>query len=66
MITSLALDEGIIASRVLEGSFTHETSLEYLREDVVGLICFLFNPLLLSHLAPSYNTISRSPKCPVA
>lgn len=35
MIAALALDEGIIASRVLEGSFHHDTFLEYLRDDVV-------------------------------
>ncbi|KAF9030614.1 hypothetical protein BJ165DRAFT_1325095, partial [Panaeolus papilionaceus] len=37
MIVCLALDQGIIASRVLEGSFTHETFLEYLRDDVLPL-----------------------------
>lgn len=35
MIAALALDEGIIAARVLEGSFRHDTFLEYLRDDVV-------------------------------
>jgi len=39
MLAGLALDEGIIASRVLEGSFTHDTFLEYLRDD---LVCFFF------------------------
>jgi len=66
MITSLALDEGIIASRVLEGSFTHETFLEYLRDDVVGLHILSVNPCLLFPLASSYNTISGSPKHPFA
>jgi len=66
MITSLALDEGIIASRVLEGSFTHETFLEYLRDDVVGLHILSVNLRLLFPLASSYNTISGSPKCPSA
>jgi hypothetical protein len=47
IIASLALDEGIIASRVLEGSFTHETFLEYLRDDVVGFRSILSSP---SHL----------------
>jgi hypothetical protein len=37
MIISLALDEGIIASWVLKGLFTHNTFLEYLHDDVVGL-----------------------------
>lgn len=36
MIAALALDEGIIASRVLEGSFRHDTFLEYLCDDVVS------------------------------
>ncbi|KAF8958723.1 hypothetical protein BDZ97DRAFT_1635953, partial [Flammula alnicola] len=37
MIAALALDEGIVASRVLEGSFKHDTFLEYLRDDVLPL-----------------------------
>jgi transposase len=36
MLAGLVLDEGIISSRVLEGSFTHDTFLEYLRDDLVG------------------------------
>jgi transposase len=40
MIAALALDEGIVASRVLEGSFTHDTFLEYLRDDVVSCAIF--------------------------
>lgn len=43
MIVGLALDEGIIASRVLEGSFTHDTFLEYLRDDVVCIYCLLLH-----------------------
>ena len=39
MLAGLVLDEGIIASRVLEGSFTHDTFLEYLQDD---LVCFSF------------------------
>jgi transposase len=35
MLAGLALDEGIIASRVLEGSFTNDTFLEFLRDDLV-------------------------------
>ncbi|TFK63537.1 hypothetical protein BDN72DRAFT_775797 [Pluteus cervinus] len=30
----MALDEGIIAVRVLEGSFTHDTFLEFLRDEL--------------------------------
>jgi transposase len=36
MLAALALDEGIIASRVIEGSFTRESFLEYLRDDLVS------------------------------
>jgi transposase len=43
MIAALALDEGIVASRVLEGSFTRDTFLEYLRDDVVSLAVFFFS-----------------------
>lgn len=51
MIVALVLDEGIVASRVLEGSFTHETFLEYLRDDVVGFhILSLTVSLSESHL----------------
>lgn len=35
MVAGLALDEGIAAVRVLEGSYTRDTFLEFLREDVV-------------------------------
>jgi transposase len=35
MCAAMALDKGIIAARVLEGSFTHDTFLEYLRDDIV-------------------------------
>ena len=35
MIAALALDEGIIVSRVVEGSLGHDTFLEYLHDDVV-------------------------------
>jgi transposase len=36
MCAAMALDKGIIAARVLEGSFTHETFLEFLRDDIVS------------------------------
>ena len=35
MVAGMVLDEGIIASRVVEGSFTRETFIEYLWDDVV-------------------------------
>jgi len=39
MVATLSLDEGLIALRVVEGSFTRQTFLEYLRDDVVNF-CF--------------------------
>ena len=48
MIVALALDEGIVASRVLEGSFTHDTFIEYLRDDVLCFEIFiLYQELIL-------------------
>ena len=35
MLATMALDEGIIAARVVEGSFTQDLFLEYLRDDLV-------------------------------
>jgi len=35
MVATLALDEGIIAARVVEGSYHRDTYMEYLRDDVV-------------------------------
>ena len=46
MLASLALNKGIIASRVLEGSFTNEMFLEYLRDDLVCLKISSYNILL--------------------
>jgi hypothetical protein len=36
MVAGLALGEGIIAAQVVEGSFTRETFMEYLWDDVVS------------------------------
>jgi hypothetical protein len=38
MVAALALDEGIVTAKVQEGSFTRETFLGYLRDDMVCLI----------------------------
>jgi hypothetical protein len=38
MLAALALDKGVIASRVIEGSFTQATFLEYLRDDLVSFL----------------------------
>ena len=43
MLAGMVLDEGIIASRVLEGLFTNDTFLEYLHNDLVHR--FLSNTL---------------------
>lgn len=37
MVAAMALDEGIVAAKVIEGSFNRETFMEYLRDDVVCL-----------------------------
>ena len=43
MLSAMALDKGIIASRVVEGSFTHESFAAYLRDDLVS-------PFVLYHV----------------
>lgn len=35
MVAGMALDEGIVAAQVVEGSFTKQTFMEYLHDDVV-------------------------------
>jgi hypothetical protein len=35
MLATMALDEGIIAAQVVEGSFTRDLFLKYLRDDLV-------------------------------
>jgi transposase len=37
MVAAMALDEGIIGSKVIEGSFHHDSFLEFLRDDVVSI-----------------------------
>lgn len=38
MLAAMALDEGIIALRIVEGSFTRKTFMEYLRDDLVSAL----------------------------
>ncbi|KAJ3543456.1 hypothetical protein NMY22_g3141 [Coprinellus aureogranulatus] len=38
MCAAMALDKGIVAARVLEGSFTHQTFYEYVRDDVLPVM----------------------------
>lgn len=40
MVAALALDEGIVAAKVREGSFTRDTFLEYLDDVVCVLTIF--------------------------
>ncbi|KIM88967.1 hypothetical protein PILCRDRAFT_61686, partial [Piloderma croceum F 1598] len=37
MVAALALDEGIVATKVVEGSFVQKTFVEYLRDDVLPM-----------------------------
>ncbi|KIJ09691.1 hypothetical protein PAXINDRAFT_87112, partial [Paxillus involutus ATCC 200175] len=41
LVAALALDEGIIAASVIEGSFHHDTFYAFLRDDVVRSIWFI-------------------------
>ena len=66
MITSLALDNGIIASRALEGSLMHKTSSSTCVMMWGVCIYYLSTLAYFFPLASSYNTISRSLKCPSA
>lgn len=36
MVAALALDEGIVAAKVVKGSFNQDSFLQYLRDDVVS------------------------------
>jgi len=38
MVAALALDEGIVAAKVIEGSFNQQAFMEYLRDDVVSQV----------------------------
>jgi transposase len=43
LVAALALDEGIIAASVVEGSFHHDTFYAFLRDDVVRSIWFIMS-----------------------
>ncbi|KAG1844915.1 hypothetical protein C8R48DRAFT_566237, partial [Suillus tomentosus] len=52
MLAAMALDWGIIAARVVEGSFTHQTFYEFLHDDLEGFSYVkLFSKLNLTLLA---------------
>jgi hypothetical protein len=36
LVAAMALDEGIVAAKVIEGSFKRDSFMEYLRDDVVS------------------------------
>jgi hypothetical protein len=61
-IAALALDVGIIASRVIEGSSDRDTYVDFLRNDLVGSSEQL---LYLSHCstAPRNEPLSRPTQC---
>jgi transposase len=64
MCAAMVLDEGIVALRVLEGSFTHETFLKYLWDDVVSwLLSFLILCLNIP-IVTTLHTISWSTQHP--
>ncbi|KAF8834908.1 hypothetical protein BDN67DRAFT_876565, partial [Paxillus ammoniavirescens] len=37
MVATLALDEGVIAAKVVEGSFNRETFIQFLQEDILPM-----------------------------
>ena len=66
MLAALALDEGIVAVDVVEGSFTQELFIKILRDDVVRicshwLIFSSYMHCILS--APTHDTTSRPLEC---
>ena len=49
MVAMLALDEGIVAAKVVEGSFIRQTFIEFLRDDVASLCSHHYAGLLLTN-----------------
>jgi hypothetical protein len=60
----MALDEGIIAAKVVEGSFTTEKVIEFLRDELVRTQGSLDWECTDISLATIDYTISRPSKCP--
>lgn len=59
MVVALALDEGIVAAKVVEGSFNRETFMEYLCDDMVSNLNYLqFYVLTNLYLASNVKPIS--------
>ena len=63
MLAALALDEGIVAARVLQGSFTRKTFLEYLHDDLVSVHCLSSCIPTNSSLAAPHHPLSRPTQC---
>jgi hypothetical protein len=49
MVAALALDEGIVAAKVVEGSFVRQTFIEFLRDDVASLCSHHYASSLLTN-----------------
>ena len=49
MVTVLALDEGIVAAKVVEGSFIQRTFIEFLHDDVASLCSHHYAGSLLTN-----------------
>ena len=59
MVAALGLDEGIVAAKVVEGSFVRESFMNYLRDDVVGSPASSSCSLLM-HAASDVDSLSWS------
>ena len=64
MVATMALDEGIIASKVLEGSFHHDSFLEFLHDDVVSTSSSSLTTLTKQNPAANDNSISWTSQHP--
>jgi len=49
MLAALALDEGIVAAKVVKGSFIQKTFVEYLHDDVASLCSHHYASSLLTN-----------------
>jgi fumarate reductase subunit C len=66
MVAGLALDEGIVAAKVVEGSFNRESFMDFLRNDVVSFLTLVVECVanhLLCTPASYHNAISWATKC---
>lgn len=65
MCATMALGEGIIASKVVEGSFDREKFIAYLRDDVVRpiIVAAALDQKLIFSLVAIYKSISGALQC---